>query len=168
MLTKRRWTATTVALTMALGCGSAGYESAEEDSVADSVAAGDEVVAETPATGEASSLEGTVWRLVSYGPDEPVPDEIEITAGFAGGRIAGNLACNRYTGPVEIDTAGGTLNAGALVSTKMACPPPQMENESRYLGVLEDVTRFELAGDRLTHYADEGSRVVFERTGGGA
>ena len=168
MLTKRRWTATTVALTMALGCGNAGDETAEEDTDADTVAAANEVVAETPAAGEASSLEGTVWRLVSYGPDEPVPDEIEITAGFAGGRIAGNSACNRYTGAVEIDTAGGTLKAGALVSTKMACPPPQMENESRYLGVLEDVTRFELAGDRLTLYADEGSSVVFERTGGRA
>ena len=49
------------------------------------------------------------------------------------------------------------------VATKMACPPPQMESESRYLGALRGVARYEVADERLTLNAADGSTLVVER-----
>lgn len=97
-----------------------------------------------------AELLDTAWRLVEFDAGEPVPEGIEITAEFRPGGIAGRSACNRYTGPVEIDLAAGTIEVGALVSTKMACPPPRMESETRYLGALERATGLTLETGRLT------------------
>jgi heat shock protein HslJ len=102
-----------------------------------------------------AELLGTAWRLVEFDAGVPVPEGVEITAEFRQGGIAGRSACNRYTGPVEIDLANGTLKVGALVSTKMACPPPQMEGETRYLGSLERATGLSLEAGRLTVRADD-------------
>ena len=102
-----------------------------------------------------AELLGTTWRLVEFDAGEPVPDDIEITAEFRPGGIAGRSACNRYTGPVEIDLAAGTIKVGALVSTKMACPPPQMESEIRYLSALERATGLTLETGRLTVRAED-------------
>jgi heat shock protein HslJ len=161
MRARRRWNmAAAMAMAMTAACGTTSEEGST-DIAADTAAVEPAGGTEEPAV--EAGLEGTSWRLVGYGLDEPVPDGIEITAEFAEGRIAGRSACNRYTGPVEIDAAAGTLEAGALVSTKMACPPPQMESETRYLGVLQGVARYELADERLTLHAADGSTLVFER-----
>lgn len=163
MRARPRWNvAAAMAMAMAT-CGTTSEEGSIDiaaDTAAVEPAAG---AVEEPAVEPSAGLEGTSWRLVSYGSDEPVLDGIEITAEFAEGRIAGRSACNRYTGTVEIDAAAGTLEPGALVSTKMACPPPQMESESRYLGALEGVARYEVADGRLTLHAADGSTLVFER-----
>jgi heat shock protein HslJ len=88
--------------------------------------------------------------LVEFDAGEPVPEDIEITAEFRQGGIAGRSTCNRYTGPVEIDLAAGTIEIGAMVSTKMACPPPRMESETRYLGALQRATGVTLEPGWLT------------------
>lgn len=172
MKTTFRWmAAATVTVAMVAGCRSSS-EGGGEDVAQDTVAVQEAEEAAVPPAepappaGGAAALDGTSWRLVSFGPDDPVPEGIEITAEFAEGRMAGRSACNRYTGPVEIDVAAGTLKPGAFVSTKMACPPPQMESENRYLGALQSVTGFEVAGDRLTLHAAEGAMLVFERAAG--
>ncbi|MGH7557644.1 MAG: META domain-containing protein [Gemmatimonadota bacterium] len=102
-----------------------------------------------------AELLGTTWRLVEFDAGDPVPEGIEITAEFREGGIAGRSACNRYTGPVEIDLAAGTIETGPLVSTKMACPPPQMESEARYLGALERAKGLTLEAGRLTIQAED-------------
>ena len=160
--------AATVAVASVSGCRSSsegGAEGAAQDTVAVEAAEDAAVPADEapPPAGGSAELDGTSWRLVSFGPDEPLAEGIEITAEFAEGQMAGRSACNRYTGPVEIDAAASTLKPGAFVSTKMACPPPQMENETRFLGALESVTGFEVAGDRLTLLGAEGATLVFER-----
>jgi heat shock protein HslJ len=131
-----------------------------EDALEEGDPSGDTLAADQPAPSGAvepaaadsvpAELLGTTWRLVEFDAGEPVSEDIEITAEFWQGGIAGRSACNRYTGPVEIDLAAGTLNVGALVSTKMACPPPQMESETRYLGSLERATGLMLEPGRLT------------------
>jgi heat shock protein HslJ len=105
-----------------------------------------------PAAGDSvpAELVGTHWRLVEFDAREQVPEDIEITAEFRQGGIAGQSACNRYTGPVEIDLAAGTIEIGAMVSTKMACPPPRMESETRYLGALQRATGVTLEPGWLT------------------
>jgi len=134
-------------------------DAAEGGPSADTLAADQPVpsgVVEPAADSVPPELLGTAWRLVELDAGEPVPEDIQITAEFRPGGIAGRSACNRYTGPVEIDLTAGTIKVGALVSTKMACPPPQMENETRYLGALERATGVTLETGRLTiRAADE-------------
>lgn len=161
MTARCRWNvAAAMTMAMTAACGTTSEEGSTE-AAADTAAV--ELAGETGEPAVEAGLEGTSWGLVSYGSDEPVPDGIEITAEFAEGRMAGRSACNRYTGPVEIDAAAGTLVAGALVSTKMACPPPQMESECRYLGALQGVARYEIVDERLTLHAADGSTLVYER-----
>lgn len=171
MRTTFRWmTAAAVSVAIVAGCRSSGEGGGQEGGQDTMAAQADEAAGPAdeapPTAGGSAGLEGTSWRLVSFGPDEPVPEGIEITAEFAEGRMAGRSGCNQYTGAVEIDAAAGSLKPGAFVSTKMACPPPQMESETRHLGVLEGVTGFEVAGDRLTLHAGEGATLVFERAAG--
>jgi heat shock protein HslJ len=49
-----------------------------------------------------------------------------------------------------------------MASTKMACPPPAMEVESRYFAVLARVTQYQVAGSRLILSGPSGE-LTFER-----
>ena len=106
-------------------------------------------------------LAGVTWTLVSLG-GEPVPQGTRLpTIAFDGARIAGLGGCNRYTGQVQ-ETAPGTVAVGPVASTKMACPPPAMDVESRFFSVLAQVTQYRLAGPRLVLSGPSGE-LAFER-----
>lgn len=150
-------------------------DATEEGRSADTLAAdaptpSGELEAEVAPVSVPAELLDTAWRLVEFATGEPVPDVIEITAEFRQGGIAGRSACNRYTGPAEIDLTAGTIKIGPVVSTKMACPPPQMESETRYLGALERASRIELEAGRLALHSEdaagETTTLLFEPLGG--
>lgn len=75
--------------------------------------------------------------------------------------MAGFGGCNRYTGQVH-DTAPGAISIGPVAATKMACPPPAMEVESRYFAILSPVTQYRVAGSRLVLSGPSGE-LAFER-----
>src|SRR5215470_7792135 len=95
--------------------------------------------AETPSL---KKLAGVTWTLVSLG-GEPVPQGTRVpTVAFDGARrVAGLGGCNRYTGQVQ-ENARGTMAIGAIASTKMACPPPAMDVESRFFALLGQVAQY--------------------------
>lgn len=67
---------------------------------------------------------------------EPVAEGVESTLTFAeGGRVAGSTGCNRYTGQATID--GAALTFGPIATTRMACPPPRMDEERRFSAALQ-------------------------------
>ena len=106
-------------------------------------------------------LAGVTWTLVSLG-GEPVPQGTRLpTVAFDGARIAGLGGCNRYTGQIQ-ETAPGTIAVGPVASTKMACPPPAMDVESRFFSVLAQATQYRLAGSRLILSGPSGE-LAFER-----
>ena len=106
-------------------------------------------------------LTGVTWTLVSLG-GEPVPQGTRLpTIAFDGARIAGLGGCNRYTGQIQ-ETGPGTIAVGPVASTKMACPPPAMDVESRFFTVLAQVTQYRLAGPRLVLSGPSGE-LAFER-----
>jgi len=75
------------------------------------------------------------------------------------GRVAGRAGCNRYFGAVEID--GENIMFSALGSTRMACAPALMDQESRFFDALSDITRFEIdAQSFLNLYDTEGVRRI--------
>jgi heat shock protein HslJ len=95
-------------------------------------------------------LDGS-WRLVSgRDADGSLPDlaERQVTLVVDGEQAGGVSACNHYGGRVEVD--GDTVSIGELGSTEMACEPPVMDLEQRYLTALAAVERGERTGDTLT------------------
>ena len=90
------------------------------------------------------------WKLVQFGPGETVPEDVEITAQFAEGVIAGRAACNRYTGGVTAgEMPGDLLLSGPLAMTRMMCPQKLMEWEQRYAQALEGLARYSFVAGRL-------------------
>jgi putative lipoprotein len=115
----------------------------------------------TPANLSLATLAGATWTLVSLG-GQPLPQGTRSpTAVFDGVRLSGLGGCNRYTGQVQ-DRGPGAITVGPMASTKMACPPPAMEVESRYFAILGQVTQYRVAGSRLVLSGPSGE-LTFER-----
>ena len=62
-------------------------------------------------------------------------------------RIVGSTGCNNYFAPVQL--SGATLRAGAIGSTRRACPPAVMSQERVFLSALAAVTAFRQEGRTL-------------------
>jgi heat shock protein HslJ/uncharacterized membrane protein len=67
---------------------------------------------------------------------------IELT-----GRVSGLAACNRYVGRIGLEA--GSIAISQIGSTRMACAPPVMEQERRFLAALGAAATWERRGDVL-------------------
>ena len=77
-----------------------------------------------------------------------VIDNAQATLDFApNGRVAGRGGCNRYSGSVT--TSGASILMGELVSTKMACAPALMDQETRYMAALQAVRSYRMEDSNL-------------------
>lgn len=108
------------------------------------------------------SLEGTNWTLESFviGGDavSSLMADTTVTATIANGEISGYATCNSYSGAAGIEGAGITI--GQIVTTDMACDVG-MDQESRYLATLAEVSTWHIDGTTLTLSADNGNGLVF-------
>jgi heat shock protein HslJ len=94
----------------------------------------------------AVSLLGTSW--VAEEIDGRPVDRIESTLTFeTAQRINGNTGCNRYFG--ELELGEGTIRLKPTGTTRIACPPPIMEQERRFLDALAAASAFRLADGKL-------------------
>ena len=116
-----------------------------------------EIGSEELGTVSFADLSGTSWILQNLNFDQqPVLPDTEITASFAEGQISGTAGCNNYNGPVTSD-GSQNLNVGLLISTRMACPEPVMNQEAQYLSALEGVSQwYYLAGQLAMSYEQDG------------
>ncbi|MCP4164535.1 MAG: META domain-containing protein [Chloroflexi bacterium] len=113
-------------------------------------------------------LVNTDWQLLSYnngkgGLVSSLNTE-SITALFDDeGALSGFSGCNNYTGAYEADETN--IEIGPVASTEKMCADPQgvMEDETGYLAALSMVSTYEIQGEELTMYNDEGSRVLVYR-----
>ncbi len=71
-----------------------------------------------------TELAGTNWSFVSIG-GVPVAADRPTALQFNGNRLSGSAGCNRFSGTYAVD--GGTLKAGPLMATEMACPGMELE-----------------------------------------
>jgi heat shock protein HslJ len=78
---------------------------------------------------------------------------IEIAAD---GKVTGSGGCNRISGRAEVQ--GERITFGPMISTKMACPPAIMDQESKFLAALGDVQRFKVD-------AQKGKLILFNGAG---
>ena len=117
-------------------------------------------------------LTGTAWTLESYRFSEDAVSSViagtAITAEFEpGGTVSGGAGCNRYFAAYEV--SGEAMTIGPAGSTKMYCGEPEgvMEQEARYLGLLESVAGYQIDGDRLDLLDEAGKALLSFRAESG-
>ena len=121
-----------------------------------------------------ASLERTTWVLTAFieektveGMDIPLlmPTnllaETAITATFEDGTVSGSAGCNTYFAAYTCD--GSFLTCETPAATEMACSGPAgvMEQEQRYLGLLNDATAYRIYGSQLWLETGDGRALVF-------
>lgn len=110
-----------------------------------------------PAVAGSGSLY-TEWRIVQA-RTEPMLDTRRARLDFrADGRLVGHTSCNSLSAPFVRD--GDTLSIGAVVTTRMACPRLQMEQEDRVLTALEVTATARVRPDGLLELRDAEGRGV--------
>ncbi len=108
----------------------------------------------------AQTIPGKTWSAEAIGGRDVV-DGTKVTLKIENGRVSGKAGCNGYGGPVEIN--GDRIKFGALFSTKMACMGGGvMEQESRYLNLLQSVTHGEVRSNgALVLTTGDGQTLIF-------
>lgn len=116
-------------------------------------------------------LVGTAWVLDSYSTGGDAISSViagtKVTVMFADdGKIGGNAGCNLYGGGYTLN--GTNLSVSSLFSTLMYCGEPEgtMEQEARYLGLLESVTGYRIDADQLDLFDEEGRTLLTYRAEG--
>ena len=80
---------------------------------------------------------GALW-VVDDLAGEGIIDRSRVTIEFLeDNRMAGGASCNRYAGSYELRGEG--VSVGPVALTKMACAPALMNQEDRFLNLLEQV-----------------------------
>ena len=102
---------------------------------------------------------GGEWRAVDLN-GVPVSGGRPITLRLdASGTAGGSSGCNSYSGPYRLRSQQG-IEFGPLASTEMACEPPVMEQESRYLSILRAVTGYSFYSDGSVSLVAADGRAV--------
>lgn len=105
---------------------------------------------------------GAVW-VVEDLAGTGIIDRSRITIEFLeDNRVAGRASCNRYTGTYQLRGEGIVI--GPLASTRMACAPALMNQEDRFLGLLDKVTSVHIGqqGELLLSTSDGGTIRAFQ------
>lgn len=107
-------------------------------------------------------LRGAVW-VVEDLAGTGIIDRSRITIEFLEeNRLAGRASCNRYTGRYELRGEG--VSIGPLASTRMACAPALMNQEDRFLNLLDRVNSVRIGqqGQLLLSTPDGNSIRAFQ------
>jgi len=105
-------------------------------------------------------LAGSEWTLVAWDPGAPAPDDPAITLAFRDGRLGGSAGCNRYFASPQAGPSPGELAIGPVGTTRMACPDPLADIESRYLRQLQAVRKFGFLLGRLALSYQHGDGAI--------
>jgi len=89
-----------------------------------------------------SVLDGSEWVLTHLDRGQAIGEGVEVTLAFAGERIAGKSACNRYSAGIKEGDRAGSIQIGQSMGTMMACPDKLMKIDRQYLDALSRVTDF--------------------------
>lgn len=103
-----------------------------------------------------------VQRVAAEAPEDSVPkgkwlaesirnggvvDNLQSTLEIADdGKVTGKGGCNGFGGKATV--TGDKISFGPLVATQMACPPAIMDQETKFLGALNDARRWLVDDDR--------------------
>jgi heat shock protein HslJ len=110
----------------------------------------------------ATLLTGEEW-VVEDIERKGIIDRSRVTVRFDDeGRVTGRAGCNTYTGGYTL--TGESLTIARTATTLMACAPSLMEQETRFLSILQATQRFEITADgALVLHADDGRTLTARR-----
>ena len=78
--------------------------------------------------------------------DDALPDTT-ITALFQNGTLSGSGGCNTYSTGYTVN--GASLNIAPVIVTGISCGDPIDQPEKSYFLALEDITSYQIQGDKL-------------------
>jgi len=109
-----------------------------------------------------TSLPGTSWKVVSYGPagsQTPAAPGVDTNLDFGkDGTVNGNLGCNSFSGKYQV--TNGNIIFSMMISTMMACLGPGFTQEGICLKIMNGTVRYTVAGNKLTLYAASGDNTI--------
>ena len=110
-------------------------------------------------SGLAPPLDRTRWTVVAIN-NRPTPRQGEFSMEFDAGRLSAKFGCNGIG--AGYTQTGATLDAGALIATRMACP--DMSWETQGSAVLDQVMQVNaLAANRISLTSSAGSIELMRR-----
>ena len=105
----------------------------------------------------AGEIEEVAWRLTQVGSVAVRSDHaLTLQLTRAGKQVGGNLGCNRFSGPYQLQ--GESIRFGALLSTEMACP--QLPLETEYTRALEAARKWRVVDGQLDLYDQDGALLA--------
>lgn len=108
-----------------------------------------------------SSISGE-WNIVEINGTAvvPAPGQEFPYIGFdtKTGRVSGNSGCNRMMGSFDVNAKPGTIDLGALASTRMACPDMTVENN--VLSALSQVKKYKKLGKENVALCGSSNRPI--------
>jgi heat shock protein HslJ len=103
-----------------------------------------------------------VWRI-EQARSEPLIDKRHARLVFEpDGRLGGHTSCNVLSASYSL--AGDQLKIGPVVTTRMACPELQREQEDRVLTALEWAATARVRADGILELRDADGRGVLRAT----
>ena len=106
-------------------------------------------------------VQGPEWRAVDIN-GVPVTGG-PLTMQLAGKRASGHAGCNEWSTEYEMRSRDG-IRFGPIATTSMACAPEVMEQEKRFLTVIQYAQGYSVYGDgSLSLIAGDGRAVRFRR-----
>ena len=109
-------------------------------------------------------ISGTEWQAVSVNGAPLVPESV-LTLRLEGGQASGSAGCNRYFGNYRTGARDGIRFSG-VGSTRMACAGPLMDQEKRYLNILENASGYSFyRSGEMAIVAADGRVIRYRRSG---
>ena len=107
------------------------------------------------------TLAGSNWSFTSIGGVAVAADR-PTALQFDGARLSGSAGCNRFSGGYAV--RDGTLKAGPLVATEMACPGAGMTQEADFFKLMAAPVRMTFGDDgTLILTGSDGESAVLKR-----
>ena len=110
----------------------------------------------------ATLLQGTEWRVQDI--DGGLVPRSRATLNFSNeGRVTGRASCNAFG--AEYSLTGERLVISRAAATMMACDAALMQQEQRFLELLQNTERFEITADGALVLHSSGQRSITARRG---
>jgi ABC-type amino acid transport substrate-binding protein/heat shock protein HslJ len=110
-------------------------------------------------------IANTNWSLQSYnngsGGMVTLIAGTEIRANFTNDQVNGNASCNTYNGRYTTNSSGN-ITISDLAVAQVACtdPPGIMTQESSYMSLLRQVSRYQISGNQLVMMDGNGRTLL--------
>ena len=108
-----------------------------------------------------SSINGE-WNIIEVNGSKVLTNENNelpfIAFNTTTGKVSGNSGCNRMMGRFDVNSKAGTIDLGAMGSTRMMCP--DMTTEQNVLNALGQVKGYKKAGKDKMFLCNASNRPV--------